>query len=35
MWSSGNRVVSVTFHTGLEHDEFLRRYLEKYPSSVE
>jgi hypothetical protein len=35
MWSSGNCVVSVTFHTGLEHDQFLRRYLEKYPSSVE
>jgi hypothetical protein len=33
-WPSNNIVVSVCFDTSQIHDAFLRRYLEKYPSSL-
>src|SRR6185437_12041530 len=32
-WSSGNNLVVIVFHYA-ENDEFIRAYLEKYPSSL-
>lgn len=34
MWPSGNNVVTLTYNTRSEVPEFLRAYLEKYPSSI-
>ena len=34
MWPSGSNVVTITYFTSGEHEEFLRIYLEKYSSSL-
>jgi hypothetical protein len=34
MWSSGNSVITVEYHTPEENPEIVRAYLEKYPSSI-
>jgi len=34
MWPSGSNVLTITYHTKNEHEEFLRLYLEKYPSAM-
>jgi hypothetical protein len=34
VWPSGNVVVTIRYETKDIKEEFLRRYLEKYPSSL-
>ena len=34
MWPSGSNVITITFNTRKDHEEFLRLYLEKFPSSI-
>ncbi len=33
-WPSGKNLISITYRTKMIDDEFLRRYLQKYPSSL-
>ena len=33
-WPSGNFVVLISYETADVNDEFLRRYLDKHPSSL-
>jgi hypothetical protein len=33
-WPSGNNLVNITYASKTVEEEFLRRYLEKYPSSL-
>jgi hypothetical protein len=35
MWPSGNNVVTLTYYTLDQKEDFLRLYLQKYPSSVQ
>jgi hypothetical protein len=34
IWPSGNDLITITYNTATENEEFLHEYLEKYPSSI-